>query len=274
VWQAKLLVSSNQSYSTREGNIIFRRAGIFGVAVAALLALPGIASAHTVKPMLGCTNHGVLLEGYANKPGNVVNWAQTVDGVRIDGSWTFDGTSTWRPLPPLPSDGLNHTYSLNVWWSTNGHTGGSQTVNVGSSSFTCGSLVPPPNPPATPNPPPTADECVSRRVINVRVARKWKNKLRSGQLYYRGLTQAQIDKGKGKLRLRTKGAQAGKLVGAIDFRGLVWNKDRRTLVRFKVVTNGGRVIEGGRLYRPCTITRRGINLPIGSPRTPLMVHNQ
>jgi hypothetical protein len=278
VWQAKLLVSSNQLYSTREGNIIFRRAGIFGVAVAALLALPGVASAHDPSGAITCPD-GVILKLDKFPRNSNVNWRLTQDGqVAAQGSTGWFNFSFNKKVADLPQDGQHHEWKLYALpWSLSGHTGGSETVPVASNSGTCGtpSTPPPnPNPPATPVPPPTANECVSRRVINVRVARKWKNKLRSGQLYYRGLTQAQINKGKGKLRLRTKGAQKGKLVGAIDFRGLKWNKDRRTLVRFKVVTNGGRVIEGGRLYRPCTITRRGINLPIGSPRAPLMVHNQ
>jgi hypothetical protein len=253
---------------------LFRRAGIFGVAVAALRALPGVASANDARGALSCTAGALVKLDWFPRGANV-NWRLTQDGV-VAAQGTVTTTPGWfnGKVADLVQDGTPHEWKLYVLpWNVNGHVGGSETVPVASTHGVCG-IAPPPPPPVTPNPPPTADECVSRRVIHVRVARKWKNKLRSGQLYYRGLTQAQIDKGKGKLRLRTKGAQKGKLVGAIDFRGLRWNKDRRTLVRFKVVTNGGRAIEGGRLYRPCTITRRGINLPIGSPRAPLMVHNQ
>jgi hypothetical protein len=256
VQQAKLLVSSNQLYSTREGNIIFRRAGIFGVAVAALLALPSIASAHTVKPMLGCTNHGVLLEGYANKPGNVVNWAQTVDGVRVDGSWTFDGTSTWRPLPPLPSDGLNHSYSLNVWWSTNNHTGGSQTVNIGSTSFTCGSLAPPPvQPPATPNPP-APRKCYSRRDFRVRVSRKHNGEFKSGFVV--------TDAGRTfNLHLR----KSGRLSTRINWRDVPGTKHQLRYFAFFLQRNDGSWTSGKRRARLCTPRKQAnpptLNLKIG-----------
>jgi len=221
-------------------------------ALAALLMVPGVASANDAKPMLGCTNHGILLEHYPNKSGNVVNWAQTIDGVRTDGSWTFDGTTAWRPLPPLPSDGLGHTYSLNVWPASNG----GQTVNIGPASFSCGSLAPPPNnPPVTPNLP-APKQCFSRRDFRVRVARKHNHDFKAGYIV--------TDAGKTfPLHLR----KSGRLSGRMNWKDVPGTKHQIRYWAFFLQRNDGSWTSGKRRVRLCTPRKQAkpptLNLKIG-----------
>jgi hypothetical protein len=244
-----------------------RTASIGALSAAAALCTAGPAYAHDITgAQLSCTGLTFNASAYGAGPRVLQVKIDTAAGA---GAWTsvpFTGVADPKVLIPV-----SHSLSgfapaprnAYVIWNTGGHVGGSEVKPVATFADDCPAPVPPIIPPVPPRltpPPPVADDqCVSRRVIRVRVAREWKNKLRSGQLYYPGR-----DKGEGKLRLRKHGKQRGKLTGRLDFRGLKVSRELGVVVGFKVVTNQGTEVRGARRYRLCKPRAGALNLPIGT----------
>lgn len=236
---------------------------VLGAVVGSLLLVPGAALAHDGAGTVACPVNGaggvvVSFTGFADKPGNVVLVHVKRDGAPfVDQFVNFNGPSGGPIKVADPSsDGTPHTYTVGAEWNTNGHSSGGVRELVGATLLTCGTYVPPTQPPVTPTPPPSSRICYSRRDFRVRVSRKYNHQFKAGYVV--------TDAGRVfNMHLR----KSGRLSGRINWRGVPGTKHQIRYFAFFLQRNDGSWTSGKRRARLCTPRRQAhpptLNLNIG-----------